>query len=277
MTDPRPRRAGWLAIALASMVVAVAGCAATDPSTSASDEANGTAAAPAIAAPDTVWCAGTAIPRSLIDEPAPASGLPPELAPLGSWWLPGFDPGTPWRLVEKTDTDAMAIRAIDDTEAMEGYGWADVPHWQYFTASTVILGPDIPGTDWSLINGGTCQLRTMEATGSGPVWLDPDHPIEPDDTSITVLVDVQASCYAGTPLDEIAEQVHLIRLSEGPDAIRLIIGVHPSDPTGTGIQGCPGVGFPPVPFTIDLADPVGVRTLLDASTYPDAAITDLPW
>lgn len=277
MMRSRPFHAA-LAILAGAAIVAVSGCAPTDPSTGDSQVAPTATvqASPAIAAPDTLWCAGAAIPRSIVDSPSTTSTLPPELAPLGSWWLPGFDPGTPWQLIDQTATDAVAIRAIDDSTFMNSYGWADVPSWQYFTASTTIPAAEIPGTNWRLVNGGTCQMRTVEATGAGPIWLDRERPNATDTTSITVLVDVQASCYAGVPMDEIAEQVHLIGLSEGPDAIRVIIGVAENWPESTGdeLQACPGIGIPPVPFTIDLADPVGDRLILDASTYPDSVITE---
>lgn len=93
-------------------------------------------------------------------------------------------------------------------------------------------------------------------------WLLPaDANITSDSTTIEVLVNEQA-CHGSQPTE--LERIVPPEITADDETVTVTIAVVPP----TGDQTCPGI--PPVPYTVDLGEPLGDRQLLDGSQTPPA-------
>jgi len=87
------------------------------------------------------------------------------------------------------------------------------------------------------------------------VALDPAHKPSSDATDLQLLV-TEVACNSGQPADG---RVKLVSLVETEDSVTVTIGVKPNSGTAT----CPS--NPATPFTVELADPLGDRTIIDGT------------
>jgi hypothetical protein len=119
----------------------------------------------------------------------------------------------------------------------------------------------VPGFDdgaWMLMEAGPCVPRLVVAGDLGEADLTLATEPRPDATVLELLV-LERACASGRTAEG---RVELVELEETADEIRLRVGVRPQP----GEQECPG--HPPTPFTVELAEPLGDRRILDAAVVP---------
>ncbi len=122
---------------------------------------------------------------------------------------------------------------------------------------------------WTLAgtSAGECRLRLAVPDGVGitAVGLDPANPVDPDSTTLYLLVRERACSGSADPTDRLRPP----EVIETAADIRIAIAVVPPE----GFQTCPG--NPSVPITIELDQPVGDRALLDGMRVPPEPLEDL--
>jgi hypothetical protein len=200
---------------------------------------------------------GTPVPASVLADGATADQLGPEAAAaLEGASVPEVDPEQ-WRVLTETSTQVYLIRELpeprdsDDgerrTHELLGIEWTDQT--------------EEGGEGWQLWRHGDCALRyDLGDLGGAIVALDPDN--SPDPTSATVhLLVTEAACASGKPADG---RVTLERLVEREDRVEVVVAVEPLPGDG---QNCPS--NPPTPFTVELDESLGERTLVDVAVYPE--------
>jgi len=88
-------------------------------------------------------------------------------------------------------------------------------------------------------------------------YLAPGTDLAPESTSILAFVE-DTNCGGRDVLDRIDEPL----IEYGPDEVLVLLTADPLE----GFHTCEG--FPPSEYTLELAEPIGQRTLLDAGVYP---------
>jgi hypothetical protein len=114
---------------------------------------------------------------------------------------------------------------------------------------------------WAVDSYGACTPRPVvpDELSVADWWVDPDvEPIGPDSVSIPALVRERA-CAS----EQSAEgRIQPPSIFYGPTEVTITIVVE----RRTGVQACPG--NPLTPFIIELAEPLGDRTLVDGGQFP---------
>lgn len=235
---------GWTVV----LVALIGGCAQTG-------AAGGT---PAVGVSDEsgeYLCQGTTVPAAVLTDGATADELGDEAAgALDGASVPEIDPEQ-WRVLTETGTQVYLIRELPaprDTDGerrtheLMGIEWIDQT--------------EEGGEGWQLWRHGDCALRyDLGGLGDAIVALDPDNPPDPASSRVHLLV-TESACASGRPADG---RVTLERLAQLEDRVELVIGVE----TQPGGHDCPS--NPPTPFTVELAEPFGDRTLVDVAVYPE--------
>jgi hypothetical protein len=109
-----------------------------------------------------------------------------------------------------------------------------------------------------VISAGGCALRADLGTHTaGEIHLPSGQAINRDRSEVEILV-VEQECTGGR---DAAGRVEVI-IEASPDQVRLVAAVQPLD----GAQPCPD--NPPTPVTVNLGEPLGDRTVVDAGRYP---------
>ncbi|GHH67589.1 hypothetical protein [Promicromonospora soli] len=233
---------GWVV----ALVALVGGCAQTGAAGSASGDAG------------EYLCQGTRVPAAVLTDGATtADQLGDEAAAaLDGASVPGIEPER-WRVLTEISTQVYLIRELpeprdaDDgerrTHELLGIEWTDQT--------------EEGGEGWQLWRHGDCALRyDLGGLGDAIVALDPDNPPDPVSSEVHLLV-TEIACAGGEPADG---RLTLERLVELEDRVELVIGVEA--PPGDA-QTCQS--NPPTPFTIELDEPLGDRTLMDGAVYPE--------
>ncbi len=217
------------------------------PPSSAAPSPSSTAAGPDLTG--RLTCAG----YSEINVPANVLDQPPN-AELGS------------------SVQAQALHAFLTTPPQSGFptqGWRVVS-----TASTRVdyLAPGRDGWSfvsvedienqggWQASEYGRCDLRVALPQGFGfASWeIDPDHPTQPDATSLTLLA-TERACASGKSM---AGRLEAPIVLYAPDTVTIALVVR-AEPGGQDCQG-----NSPEPVLVDLSEPLGSRSLFDGSSYP---------
>jgi hypothetical protein len=212
--------------------------------------------------------------------PGPESTTPngPELrATCGAVELAGgLDPVLPSTPIDSEGEAALA--AIDEVAPAEA-GFLDQYEW--FTAEStddrlILFGTplgettaDAPpyadasferdGDTWRPEGWGQCRVEVSSPGFGNAYWvLDPDSDPAASGTELHVLINERA-CASGEP--PVGREILPIVLEE-PDTITITVLVEPV----SGGADCPSNPWHPI--TIDLSEPVGDRTLFDASVAP---------
>jgi hypothetical protein len=208
-------------------------------------------------APGEYLCQGTPVPASVLTGGATADQLGPEAAAaLDGASVPDVDPEQ-WRVLTETSTQLYLIRELPEprdsndgerqTHELLGIEWTDQT--------------EEGGEGWQLWRHGDCALRhDLGDLGDAIVALDPDNPPDPTSTTVHLLV-TEAACASGKPADG---RVTLERLAQLEDRVEVVVGVEPLPGDG---QNCPS--NPPTPFTVELDEPLGERTVVDVAVYPE--------
>lgn len=260
----RPR----FAIGLAVSVVVVAACQAgsgapsvvdTPPASVASPRASGGASAGATIDPD--W----------VTRPALTCGDPDRLFPpeaLGGLGLAelGLDPAAEIlraTIAETPDTPFPSTgwhRVIDDPD-----GVTFVAHGDVATPWLTVAVGRLDGT-LQVTELGQCNLAVAAPNGVnfGRWWLDPaGPPLTPEATTLAVLVR-EIECASGMPPEGRVLEPTIVTTVE---AMQIAIGIRDQSTA----QDCQG--NPAYPIEIALPEPLGVRSLYDASQFPPRPVT----
>lgn len=200
-------------------------------------------------------CQGTPVPASVLTDGATADQLGEEAAAaLDGAGVPDIEPEQ-WRVLTETDTKVYLVRELPEprdsdgeqrTHEVLGIEWVDET--------------EEGGEGWQFYRHGDCALRyDLGDLNGAVVALDPDNPPDPDSSQVHLLV-TEFSCASGELADG---RVTLERLVEREDRVEIVVGVEPPP----GIQTCQS--HPPTPFIVELDEPLGSRTLVDAALYPE--------
>lgn len=209
-------------------------------------------------------------------EPGPTTG--PELrATCGAVELAGgLDPVLPSTPIDSEGEAALAV--IDELAPAES-GFLDQYEW--FTAEStddrlILFGipigetpADAPpyadasferdGDTWRPEGWGQCRVEVSSPGFGNAYWvLDPDSDPAASGTELHVLINERA-CASGEP--PVGREIVPVVLEE-PDTITITVLVEPI----SGAANCQSNPWHPI--TIDLSEPVGDRTLFDASVAP---------
>lgn len=216
---------------------------------------------------DTYMCHDLKIPVHALEQPTRISDLDAELqtalgAAVRDINVPvKLDPFAEWIVVAQTDTRIDLLRALGPGESYgSGSGVQSRDHEQLSLTTEV-------GPGWSIRSYLTCALRVdLGELKPVDVWIDPDHLPQPGSTEVSLLV-IDPSC--GGKFD-MPERVRVVRLDTTDEEVEIILGVVGLPPGGYTCEG-----FPPTPITLVLDQPLGDRTLIDASKVSKRALT--PW
>ncbi|GEM00235.1 hypothetical protein [Cellulomonas terrae] len=234
---------GVLACAVLAVTATLAGCAGTG------------------GASDSYDCMGTSIPAETLTDPRPATELDATgRDALAGTNVPPIDPAE-WAIAATTPTEVVLLRELAEPVDQ---GAGDVRTHERMVI-TLVDAPNLPSSPaWMLSALGTCAITSSApGAGSATVTLDPAGPPTPGSTAVALLV-TERSCNSGEDADG---RVELATLRETASTVEVVITVEPRD----GGHDCQS--NPPTPFTVELAEPLGDRRLLDASTLPPRPIT----
>jgi hypothetical protein len=193
--------------------------------------------------------------------------LPDEvLAAVDDTGEPALDTTRDWRVAEAGDDEVVLIRAFEEDEPAAAGG---------DTHAVVRLGPitgapNIPDRSWFVWSSGLCSPRLADGAGDGRADLRLADDPAPDDTELRLLV-MEHRCASGRSAEG---RIDLAELTLTEDQVRVRVSVRP--PPGDA-QTCQG--NPWTPFTVDLGEAVGDRTVVDADLVPPRALpvgTDQP-
>ncbi len=119
---------------------------------------------------------------------------------------------------------------------------------------------------WTFRSSGGCalelQLEGLELAG---VAIDPGVPLDPDSTTLHLLVQ-EWECTSGRGAEG---RIELVELDQDAESIGLVIGLTPLvpregiDTTEGGLVAYNCVGTAPVPYTVELDAPLGTRAVWD--------------
>ena len=244
-TGARARRRAVGPVLTAVAMVAMAGCAGE----TAPEE-------PAAEAAASYDCMGTPVPIEAITDPRPATELDADgRAALEGLEVPPIDPAA-WIIASATAQEVVLLRELDRPD---DHGAGDVRTHERLVIA-VVDAPNIENSPaWVLTALGTCALAVdVPGAGTASVTLDPDHLPEPASTQVHLLV-TEKSCNSG---QDAAGRVDVASLRETDTVIEMVLVIQPRE----GMQTCPS--NPPTPYVLTLTEPVGDRTLYDASTVP---------
>ena len=243
------RMVGGAAVALVGMLAAtLAGCATERGASGASSSGS-------------YDCLGTPIPVEALTDPRPATELDADgRAALAGLEVPDIDPAE-WTIASAGPEQVVLVRALAEPEDL---GAGDVRTHERMVIS-VVDAPNIPNSPaWMLTALGTCALAAdYSGAGTATVTLDPAAPLDPASAEVPLLV-TEMACNTG---EDAEGRIEVASLRETDAAVEVVLAVQPRG----GDQACPS--NPPTPFTLTLDEPLGERTLLDASVVPPRPIT----
>lgn len=182
--------------------------------------------------------------------------LPDEvLAAVDDAGAPAVDTSLDWRVAVADDSEVVLIRAFDPDEAAAARG---------DTHATMRLGPitgapNIPDGTWLVWSASSCSPRLADGAGDSQAELRLADTPSPDATELALLV-MERRCASGRSADG---RIDLDELTITEDEVRVRVSVRP--PPGDA-QDCQG--NPWTPFTVDLGQPIGDRTVVDANLVP---------
>lgn len=180
-----------------------------------------------------------------------------------------------------TDLNASHRAALRQVTADLTMDVRDLSEWLIVTASgrrLVILGPsqddhvsdgsplhsvvaaDRGEEGWQLDLAGACELGlALDGLGNADVRLDPDAPPPSGDATELHLLVTERACASGKSAEG---RIRVVSHRYSDDQLQIAVGVEPR----AGDQECPG--NPETPFVLRLEEPLGDRTVVDATTYP---------
>ncbi|MBW3562880.1 MAG: hypothetical protein KY437_10335 [Actinobacteria bacterium] len=203
----------------------------------------------------TYTCGSVTLTPRQLDEAPPADDLDADArAALDGVEVPPIDPGDGWVVLSATSVELAMIRELDEPQ---GNGPGDVRTHEFLAVRTSEGATNVPDGAWVLDATGTCTPRIdLGELGAADLVL-AEEP-SPDDREVRLAV-FERACASGRSADG---RVEVVRQTLTDDQLRLVVGVR----AASGAQECPG--NPATPVTIELDDPLGERTVVDATTLP---------
>lgn len=242
-----------------AVAAVLAGCAGESPQSGPGGAPSSTSAAGASPS-GTYHCMGTPIPYEALADPRPATELGADAtAALAGHEVPDLDLAE-WTIATESTDAVVLLRALPEPE--DG-GGGDVRTHERLEIGLVDAAnlPESPA--WMLTALGTCAISAaVPGAGTATITLDPAKPPEPTSADVALLV-TEMACASG---QDATGRVEVAALRETDTAVEVVVTVRPP----TGDQACPA--NPPTPFTITLDEPLGDRTLHDASVVPARTI-----
>lgn len=208
---------------------------------------------------ETYRCGSIELTQQELEEAPAATDLDEDArAALDGIEVPSIDPEDDWLVLWATDTELALIRQL---EQPQDNGPGDVRTHEFVHVQTSQGATNLPEGAWILDAAGTCTPR-LELDGLGDADLAMPATPEADATQVEVNV-YEHACASGQPADD---RIEIVQQRMTDEQLQLVIGVQPA----SGDQNCPG--NPPTPVTIHLDQPLGDRTIVDASTLPPRPI-----
>ena len=165
------------------------------------------------------------------------------------------DASLDWRVAASSDDEVVLILEFDPDEPAAARG----DTYATMRLAPITGAPNIPDGTWFVWGGSTCSPRLADGAGDGQAEIRLGDIPSAVDTELTLLV-MEQGCASGRSADG---RVDLDELTLTDDQVRVRISVRP--PPGQS-QECPG--NPWTPYAIDLGEPLGNRTVVDANLVP---------
>ena len=168
---------------------------------------------------------------------------------------PAFDASKDWKVVHRSDDRVELVRQLE--EPLDD-GAGDVRTLESRTIEQITGATNVPDGTWLLTSSQRCAARLVVESAFGEAALTLADAPSPSATTIDLLVRERA-CASGEPAHG---RIEVVELDETVDQIRLHVGVRER----RGGQTCQD--NPPTAFSIQLAEPLGRREVVDASVVP---------
>ena len=206
-------------------------------------------------------CQGTPVPASALKgEPSLDELTPAGREAVASASYEGVDPlglgaDDGWFVVSESGESIVLLRSVDPGTAGPEGPRGDQ---ELITIGYIADAPNLdPG--WYVTQHTLCSLRvSLGSLTAADVVLDAATPVDPGSREVALLV-TERECNSG---QDAAGRIRVVRLLETETTIEFVLGVEPRG----GDQACPE--NPATPFVLELAAPVGGRTLIDAALLP---------
>lgn len=202
-------------------------------------------------------CGGLSLTAEELETAPPANELPAEARAAFNGQghaIEEIDLTEDWRIIEHSDDAVGLIRQLDEPQPN---GPGDLRTHELVRVQRSRGATNVPDGAWVLDQAGTCTPR-LDIGGLAQTDLALASQPDADATEIELEV-YERACASGEAADG---RVEVVKKELTDDALRLVVGVRPRG----GDQTCPG--NPATALTIDLDEPLGDRTIVDASTLP---------
>jgi hypothetical protein len=137
----------------------------------------------------------------------------------------------------------------------------------YLGLSSTGVGQRVAG--WYFATSGGCRLEVYfgPEERAADLYLDPLSPVKPEDQSVSLLL-YELNCSSGqSPAGRVGEP----KVAYEPDRILVVITIRPRP---GGPHDCQGGD--PHPYTLQLTETIGTRSLFNAARVPPAPVEPLP-
>lgn len=203
----------------------------------------------------TVDCGGSVYDATVVDDAPPASSLPDGPAgAVNDLGEPAFDPALGWAVVHQGEDRVDLVRVLE--EPVDN-GGGDVRTHESISLERITGASNVADGTWLLTSAGPCVQRLLEDDGLEAADVTLASEPRPEARVLEVLVR-ERECASGQDAEGRIE----VDLEETAEQVVLRIGVRPPG----GGQDCPM--NPATPFTVELAEPLGDREVIDASVVP---------
>lgn len=232
-----------------ALLLALAGCASTD-------VVAGDPSPDETPSGDALVCGDASFESTDLSELPALDTLSDEvLAAVDDAGDPVVDASLDWRVASSSDDEVVLLRELDPSDSATEAG-----HTHATMRLAPITGADnIPDGTWFQWAAGSCSPRLADGAGDDQADLRLAAAPAPGDTALRLLV-MERRCASGASADG---RIELDDLTLTADEVRIRISV--LAPEGDA-QTCPS--NPWTPFTVDLGQPLGDRTVLDANLVP---------
>jgi hypothetical protein len=200
-------------------------------------------------------CGSVTFQADDLESAPPASELEPaRRAAFRGYEVPPVDLDGGWKVLVDSEEQVAIIRELGDPFSN---GPGDVRTHEVVQVSRSYGSTNVPDGAWVPDSAGSCTPRLdLARLGEADLVL----AVTPDPDATWVELEVyERACASGQPADG---RVEVVEQQLTADQLRLVVGVRPLG----GDQTCPG--NPPTPLRVELDEPFGDRTVVDASTLP---------
>lgn len=201
-------------------------------------------------------CGDATWPEGELDDLPPLDTLPEDvLAAVDDMGEPVVDRSLPWRVAVQDGPDVVLVRALEPNEP-DATGGATHAALSLFRVDGE---PTLPPGTWHIAGGDICTPRLAEGNEGGRAEVRLADTPSPGDTSLQLAV-MERACASGQSAEGrvVIDELHLTDTE-----VRVRVSVIP--PPGDD-QTCQG--NPWTQLEVDLGEPLGERTVVDANLVP---------